>query len=142
MSSSESHSHLCRADWPETRVHLHHLSEGLHCWARGGEKTDSSSSYHQHLLVSYTESPDVNFKVTHGPWPEVIVLCACARPLVMHKMMFHSMDIQYTVLCACVYPHIEWVLSSNNTIWRYVTAEDSCCGTFRVTVETNFHQAQ
>ena len=30
MGSGECHSHLCRADWPETRVHLHHLSEGLY----------------------------------------------------------------------------------------------------------------
>ena len=53
--SGECHSHLCGADWPETRVHLHHLSEGLHsCWAQRGEKTDSSSSYYQHLSVACT----------------------------------------------------------------------------------------
>ena len=52
MGECECDSHLCRADWPETRVHLHHLSEGLHsCRARGGEKTDSSSSYYQHQSV-------------------------------------------------------------------------------------------
>ena len=50
--SCECHSHLCRADWPETRVHLHHLSEGLYsCRARGKEETDTSSSYYQRLLV-------------------------------------------------------------------------------------------
>ena len=69
--------------------------------------------------------------------PSYYTMIACHYAHSHELFLYKHVALQYTGLTCggIIYPYIDALKSSSGIIITYLTAEDSCCATLRVTVE-------